>query len=116
MNIWSILGIQTALADTPAAPAHGGQSLMSLVWMLAAFMIVFYFLLLRPQTKRAKEQRKLIEGLTKGDEVVTSGGMTGKIVKVTDSFIVLNVADNVDLTLQKMAVITVLPKGTLKAI
>ncbi|MGB6976246.1 MAG: preprotein translocase subunit YajC [Gammaproteobacteria bacterium] len=120
MSMWSLLGIQDALADAPApapaSPAHGAQSLMSLVWMLAAFMIIFYFLLLRPQTKRAKEQRKLLESLTKGDEVITNGGLAGRIVKVTDNFIVLNIADNVDITVQKMAVVTVLPKGTLKAI
>jgi preprotein translocase subunit YajC len=115
MNLWSLLGIQNALADTPA-PVHGGESLMSIVWMLAAFMIIFYFLLLRPQTKRAKEQRKLLESLTKGDEVVTNGGITGKVVKVADNFVVLNIADNVDITLQKAAVITILPKGTLKTI
>jgi preprotein translocase subunit YajC len=116
MSMWSLLGIQDALAETPASPPHGGQGLMSLVWMLAAFMIIFYFLLLRPQAKRAKEQRKLLESLTKGDEVVTSGGIAGKIVRVADNFMVLSVADNVEITIQKTAVMTVLPKGTLKTI
>ena len=114
MSIWSLLGIQDAFA-APAA-GHSSESLMSIVWMLAAFMIIFYFLLLRPQTKRAKEHRKLMESLAKGDEIITSGGIAGKIVKVTDNFIVLSIADNVDISVQKASIMTVLPKGTLKTI
>ena len=73
-----------------------------------------YFFILRPQTKRAKEQRELINNLAKGDEVVTSGGLSGKITKISDDFISLAISDNVEVQMQKNAVTAVLPKGTLK--
>jgi len=128
MNLLNLIGIQDAIAQnvpsvTPAATqattaaqpvAHQGAGFMSMIWMLAAFMIIFYFLLIRPQSKRAKEQRKLIDNLAKGDEIVTTAGMIGKIVKITDEFVVINVAEGVDMTFQKNAVATVLPKGTVK--
>lgn len=131
MNLLSIIGIQDALAQsvpavnqattaaTPAAatasPAQG-SGMMSMVWMLGAFIIIFYFLLIRPQSKRAKEQRKLIDSLQKGDEVLTAAGMMGKIVKVSDDYVVLNVAENVDMTFQKAAIAMTLPKGTIKSV
>lgn len=107
----------TSAANT-AAPsmAHPGGGLMEMVWMLAAFIFIFYFLLIRPQSKRAKEQRQMWEKMAKGDEVTTAAGLVGKIVSISNDFIVLNVADNVNLTFQKNAVTTVLPKGTLKNI
>jgi preprotein translocase subunit YajC len=107
---------QAATTTTQAAHAAGGEGFMSMIWMLVAFFAIFYFLLIRPQSKRAKEQRKLIESLAKGDEVATAAGMLGKIVKVEDDFVVLNLTDNVDVTFQKGAITTVLPKGTLKAV
>lgn len=126
MSILSLIGIQDALAAVPsvattAAPAAasapaqaGGESPMFMIYMLVIFVVVFYFLLMRPQSKRAKEQRKLMEGLAKGDEVITTAGLLGKIVKITDTFIVLNVAENVEITLQKNAIVSVVPKGTMK--
>lgn len=127
MSILSLLGIQSALAAVPsvattAAPAaataapQGIESFMPMIWMLVGFVVIFYFLLMRPQSKRAKEQRKLMDSLAKGDEVITTAGLLGKIVKITDNYIVLNVAENVDITLQKNAIVSAMPKGTIKNI
>jgi len=102
-----------ALAEP--APAAGPGAIMQFV-MLGGFVLIFYFLLWRPQSKRAKEHRELIGGLGKGDEVVTSGGVVGKVTKVTDEFIVLQVSDNVELKFQKASVSAALPKGTIKEI
>src|SRR3990167_7564993 len=104
--------ISTAYA---ASSASGAQGQMSSLIMLAVFFAVFYFLLWRPQSKRAKEQRTLLSGLAKGDEVVTTGGLVGRISKVNENFIILSVADNIELTVQKAAVAATLPKGTLKS-
>jgi preprotein translocase subunit YajC len=77
---------------------------------------VFYLLLIRPQTKRAKEQRLMIEALQKGDEVATSAGLLGRVNKVSANYVTLQIAENVQVTLQKSAVQTLLPKGTLNSI
>ena len=79
-------------------------------------MLIFYFLLIRPQSKRRKEHQALMSGLSKGDEVVTSGGMVGQINKVEDDFVKVQVAPNVELRVQKSAVGATLPKGTLKSL
>ena len=84
--------------------------------MLAGFVVIFYLLIWRPQAKRAKEHKSLLGSLQKGDEVVTSGGIAGKVVKVADDFVVIEVSDTVELKIQKMAIAATLPKGTLKAI
>lgn len=102
-----------AMAQDPAAP---GMGVMGRVIFFAGFILIFYFLIWRPQSKRAKEHKALMSGLNKGDEVVTSGGVAGKITKVTDDFIVIEVADNVEIKVQKVAVAAALPKGTLKDI
>jgi len=78
--------------------------------------VVLYFLMIRPQMKRAKEHKALIEALAKGDEVVTGGGVAGRITRVSDNFISLEVADTVEIQVQKQAVTVLLPKGTLKAL
>lgn len=103
--------ISDALAQGDAA-APGG-TLTSLLFPIA-LIVIFYFLLIRPQQKRAKEHKKLVEGLSRGDEVVTSGGIAGKVTEVGDTFANLEVASNVEIRLQKSAVAQVLPKGTLK--
>ena len=90
-------------------------SYMSLI-MMVLFGVVFYFLLIRPQSKRAKEHKNMIESIQKGDEVVTSGGILGKVNKITDNFIVLSVAQGVEMKFQKHAVTATLPKGTIKAV
>ena len=101
-------------AAAPVAPPPGSE-LMSLL-MLVGFMVIFYFMIWRPQAKRAKEHKNLLAGLQKGDEVITSGGIAGRVVKVADDFVVLEVSDTVELKIQKMAIAASLPKGTLKAI
>ena len=83
---------------------------------MGGFVLLFYFLLWRPQSKRAKEHKNLLAGLSKGDEVVTNGGVIGRISKLTDDFVVLEISDNVEIKLQRMAVASALPKGTIKGI
>ncbi len=96
-----------------AAQPGGGMSF----WiMMGLFVVIFYFLIIRPQNKRQKEHKKMIAEIDKGDEVVTAGGMLGKVSKVTDNYIVITISDNVDISVQKHAVTAVLPKGTLKSI
>ena len=107
--------ISAAYADTAAAGAPPGGENMQLI-LLAGFLVIFYLMIWRPQAKRAKEHRNLVGGLQKGDEVVTSGGIAGKVTKVTDDFLVIEASDTVELKIQKSAVIAALPKGTLKAI
>lgn len=105
--------ISPAFADAGAA-APGG---MGFDWILIVGMIViFYFFLIRPQSKRAKEHRELVSSLDKGDEVVTSGGILGKVTKVTDDYVVIEIATNMEIKLQKHAVQATLPKGTIKSI
>ena len=99
-------------AEAGAAPGPGYMDLV----LLVGFIAIFYFLLWRPQSKRRKEQQALMAGLTKGDEVVTVGGIVGRVVKVEDDFIKLSVSNNVDLRIQKSAVGATLPKGTLKSL
>ncbi|MCQ9377521.1 preprotein translocase subunit YajC [Methyloversatilis sp. XJ19-49] len=96
-----------------AADPTGG--LMGLLPILLMFVLL-WFLMIRPQMKRAKEHKALIEALTKGDEVVTQGGMAGRITKVGDNFISVELAPNVEVAVQRQAIATVLPKGTLKAL
>ena len=87
-----------------------------LIVMLVLLFLFMYFAVWRPQSKRAKEQRNLLNSLTKGDEVMTAGGILGRIAKITDNYIVLGIADNTEITMQKSSVVNVLPKGTLKEV
>lgn len=113
-----------ALTDTlglvvaQAAPAEG-NALMGMLPIVLMFVIL-YFLMIRPQMKRQKEHRNLVAALAKGDEVVTAGGLLGKVSKVTDTYISVEIADladrPVEVLVQKNAVSTVLPKGTIKAL
>lgn len=100
-----------AQASTPA----GGGMLMELP-LIALVIAIFYFVVIRPQTKRTKEQKSMIEALQKGDEVVTSGGELGRVTKLTGNYLILEVSPNVEVILQKTAIQTLLPKGTLKSI
>lgn len=106
--------ISTAMAAEPATGAAGSG--WSSIIMMVLFAVVFYFLLIRPQSKRQKEHKNMLEAIQKGDEVVTSGGILGKVNKLTDNFIVLNVGNNVEMKFQKQAVTATLPKGTIKAV
>ncbi|MDJ0654324.1 MAG: preprotein translocase subunit YajC [Xanthomonadales bacterium] len=91
-----------------------GPSGMANIIMLLVFVAIFYFLLIRPQMKRQKEHRSMVEALSKGDEVVTNGGVLGKIVDVGDAFLTVEIANNIQIKVQKHAVGAVMPKGTIK--
>src|SRR5690606_35626177 len=100
--------ISDALAQ--GAPADGASPL-GLLFPLA-LILTFYFLLIRPQAKRAKEHKKMVEALAKGDEVVTQGGILGRITEVGDNFLGLEIANGVEIRVQKVAVASLMPKGT----
>jgi preprotein translocase subunit YajC len=104
--------ISSALAQDGAAPA--GSGLMQFLPLIIIF-VIFYFLLIRPQMKRAKEHKALVSGLSTGDEVVTNGGLLGKITNVGESFVSVEVAKGVEIKVQKHAIANVLPKGTVKS-
>lgn len=89
------------------------STLMSMLPLVLMF-VVLYFVMIRPQMKKQKEHRAMIEAITKGDEVVTAGGLAGKVSKLGDSYLGLEVASNVEVQVQRSAVVQVLPKGTLK--
>lgn len=97
-----------------SAPQQGGGG--SLLFMVIIFFVIFYFMLIRPQTKQAKEHKEMIESLSKGDEVVTTGGMLGRINKIGDNFIAIEVASNLEIKVQKNSVSAVMPKGTMKGL
>lgn len=101
-------------ASTTGAATPAADSSFSII-MMVAMVVIFYLLLWRPQSKRAKEHKNLVNNLQKGDEVVTSGGILGKINQVEEKFITVSIADNVDIKLQRSAISSVLPKGTVKA-
>ena len=90
------------------------SSLMSMLPLVLMF-VVLYFVMIRPQMKRAKEHKAMVEALAKGDEVITQGGMAGRISDVGEQFVHVEIADQVEIIVQKQAVATVLPKGTLKS-
>ena len=94
------------------AAAQGG--LLSFLPLIVIFA-VFYFMLIRPQMKRAKEHKQLVSQLGKGDEVITNGGILGKITDVSDAFVTLELAENVKIKVQRQAVANIMPKGTIKS-
>ena len=96
-----------------AANAGGGG--LEMILMMAVFFAIMYFMIIRPQQKRAKEHKAMLEALNKGDEVVTNGGILGKVASLTENFVELSVADNVTVKVQKQAIASVMPKGTLKS-
>lgn len=106
--------ISNAYAQAAGAsdPTGGLMGILPLILMF----VVLWFLMIRPQMKRAKEHKALVEGLSKGDEVVTQGGIAGRIAEVGDNFLHIEVAPNTNVLVQKQAVATVLPKGTLKTL
>ena len=104
--------IESAHAAAPAAQQGDPMSgMLFFIGMLA----LMYFLLIRPQQKRAKEHKKMVEAISKGDEVVTNGGMLGKITEVGEQYISLEIANNTEVKLQRQAIANVLPKGSIKA-
>lgn len=108
-----IASANAADAATPAA--NGGFGVESIIF-IGIFFAFFYFMLIRPQQKRAKEHKTLLEAMQKGDEVVTVGGMMGRIVKIKDQFVVIALTDNVEISVQKQSIAATLPKGTLASI
>ena len=110
--------ISDAWAQAPAAPAGApaqGSPFMTLI-MLGVLFAAFYFILIRPQAKRAKEHKAMIAALAKGDEVVTAGGVLGKVTDLSEAYITVGIADGVEIKVQRQAVQTVLPKGTIKSV
>ena len=102
-------------AYAQAAGGTSGTDLMAFLPMVAIF-VVFYFLLIRPQQKRAKETKTMLEALQKGDEIVSAGGIVGKISKLTDSYATVEVAPGVEMIIQRTAISLLLPKGTIKTL
>ncbi len=98
-----------------AAPAAAGGGLMSFLPIILMF-VVLYFLMIRPQMKRQKEQKAMIDAIAKGDEVVTAGGIVGKVTKVNDAYVTLEVAEGTEIVMQKASVTMLLPKGTVKSL
>lgn len=117
--LFSILGfimsffISDAVAQ--AAPGQQADPFMSFLPLIILF-VVFYFLLIRPQQKKAKEHTQLVSSLQKGDEVISSGGILGKVTEVGDNYLTVKIADNTEIKIQRQAISTVLPKGTLKTL
>ena len=107
--------IAEAVAQTEAGAPPEGAGFINLV-LLGGLFIFMYFMIIRPQRKKQKEHQSLVEALAKGDEVVLSSGMLGKIIEVDENYVTINAANNVDLKFQKVAVHAVLPKGTIKSI
>jgi preprotein translocase subunit YajC len=119
MSLLSALGIATAYAvDVPAAGAAAQQhgSVWGMLWLPLLLIVVFYFLLIRPQSKRAKEHRALIEAVSVGDEVITTGGIIGRVARLKDNFVVLELTKGMEVTMQKGSIASVLPKGTIDSI
>ena len=108
--------ISSAFAQSVPAAAAGGDmqsSLMSMLPLVLMF-VVLYFVMIRPQMKKQKEHRTMIEALAKGDEIVTVGGILGKVSKLGDNYVTLEIAANVEVQIQRSAVVQVLPKGSIK--
>ena len=104
--------IANAWAQTQTSRGAGLLDFLPLILLV----VIFYMMLIRPQMKKQKEHRNMVEGLAKGDEAVTNGGLLGRITKVGDSFVVMEVAKNVEVKVQKHQIGQVMPKGTLKTL
>ena len=96
--------------------AIGGEAGWTGLLPIVLMFVLLYFMMIRPQMKRAKEHKSMTEALQKGDEVVAAGGMLGKITKVTDAYVSIEISPNVEISVQRLAVQTLLPKGTIKSI
>lgn len=105
--------VADAWAQAEGPPAGTG---MSGLLMLAVLMAVMYFMLIRPQAKRAKAHKEMVGGLQKGDEVLTNGGVLGRITDIGDAFVTVEIADGVQVKVQRQMIAQVLPKGTIKSV
>ena len=119
MSLLSSLGVvgttYNNTAPVIAQKSHLG-SFWSMLWLPLLLIFVFYFLLIRPQTKRAKEHRQLLEGISLGDEVLTTGGLVARVSRLKDNFIVLEVGNGTEITVQKNSIASILPNGTIDSI
>ncbi|MBI3102116.1 MAG: preprotein translocase subunit YajC [Burkholderiales bacterium] len=108
--------ISSAFAQTAPTPAAGGDLVSSLTGMLPLVLmfVVLYFVMIRPQMKRQKEHRAMIDALAKGDEVVIAGGMLGKVARMSEQYLGVEIASGVEVQVQRSSVVQVLPKGTVK--
>ncbi|PPE66626.1 preprotein translocase subunit YajC [Caldimonas caldifontis] len=106
--------ISEAFAQAAPAAQGGTESTLLSLLPLVLMFVVLYFIMIRPQMKRQKEHKAMVEALAKGDEVVTAGGLLGKIAKLGESYLHVEVADGVEIQVQRSAVVQVLPKGTIK--
>jgi preprotein translocase subunit YajC len=108
--------ISSALAQTAPAAAAGGSLQDSLMGMLPLVLmfVVLYFVMIRPQMKKQKEHRSMVDALAKGDEVVTAGGLLGRVSKMGESYLSVEIAAGVEIQVQRSAVVQVLPKGSIK--
>jgi preprotein translocase subunit YajC len=104
--------ISDALAE--AAPAAAAPDPLASLILPIGLVVLFYFFLIRPQSKRHKEHKAMLENLSKGEEITTSGGVLGKVVGISENFVSLEIADNLVIQVQKHAVASVMPKGTIK--
>jgi preprotein translocase subunit YajC len=102
-----------AAAPVAASPAQAGG--FNTIIMMGVFVLVLYFIMLRPQQKRAKQQRDMLTSLAKGDEIITGGGLLGKITHIGEQFITVSIAETTEIKIQKSAVAAVVPKGTMKS-
>ena len=115
---WKVGSPPMSLFSNVAYAAEGGAAGGGFgeIFLLVGFVAIFYFLLWRPQSKRRKEHQALVSGLAKGDEIVSAGGVVGQGTKVEDDFIKVEIAENIEIRVQKTAVGATLPKGTLKSL
>ncbi|NIM26617.1 MAG: preprotein translocase subunit YajC [Gammaproteobacteria bacterium] len=108
------MGFFISDAYAQAGGPGGGAPYADILFLVLLFA-VFYFLLIRPQQKKAKEHKKMVEAVQKGDEVITNGGIAGKVIEVGESFLTVNIAEGVDVKLQRSAIAQTLIKGTIKS-
>jgi preprotein translocase subunit YajC len=112
LRISAVFLISTAFAQTAAPAAASGDN--SFLFLMIPMVVVFYFVAIRPQQKRAKEQKELIASIAKGDEVVTVGGIIGRVSKLGESYVHVETGGSVELQIQRSAIVQILPKGTMK--
>ncbi len=117
--IAAVIGLMSTGSVWAAAPAQApsvGQGIMQMLPMFVIFIAIFYFLMIRPQNKKAKEKKQLLDSLKTGDEIITTGGIVAKIKQLTDAYVILKVGESAEITLQRGAIAAVLPIGTLDSI
>ena len=98
------------------APAPQGPGLIESLLPLLIIFAIFWFLLIRPQQKKVKEHKQMVEALSKGDEIVTNGGLLGKVTKVGDNFLTVEIADGLEVRVQRMSISSIVPKGTIRSV